>query len=1447
MNKFLSSLALASACSLSTVYAAHERSYITGRNDDVQWLSGELLGPGVAVEPYGTLVGTTKRAQIGWFSNFVSEVALQFPNGVVLSTGQIEQGASVTNWSNCTSWGEDESMNTNTQEDRDLDLARGTGVEVDELNDVAGFVLYVVPSNKTINIPFMMASEEFFYPYDYEEPSYNVPCDAETYADHSDKFAFFLKKGKIEVSSRDEARNMGFTAADDIARLPDGGAVEISSVNQYTNQMYFVANVVTNGPNDHGEDELGLVFPTGDVPMPMEYNGAIIGPTAVCTNVEPGEVYTIKVVISDYGDRLLNSAIFLKDHGITSGADLKLVVTGPTLINEPGDVVFTNTVSNVGPATADGVVVTNYLPVGASYLVCDTAGVGTVVDSGQGYLVWTLGDGFRSGSNAVMKVTCGLPATGFYTNSAVVATSTGDYDEKNNADEWTTQVGGEIQNITVSAISTNKAYGAEILIPDLQFVLAIAGTNGTEAISGITVAFTNQQGEAACPTNVAASAGTYGIVLSNLTGGGILPSANITYVDGILTVTQRVLTIIADDTNKVYGTTVEFAGTEFTTDPAELLNGDAVTNVTLTSDGADMTAWCGEYAIVPANALGIGLGNYAITYSNGTLKVNKRTIEITPSNGYKTYGDTYPFFGDDAEFWISDGELVNGDSVTRVELKSDGSGSKAAWKEWYDITATNATGSAGLDVNYEITYAKGKLGMDKFKFTVTAADLIRYYGQPLVFDGTEFSVNKTLPNGEKVETVTIMGVAATNIAATVGAYSDDIVPNHAVTGSGGFNTNNYVITFLPGDLTVTNAPLTIIANDTDKVYGAEFSFAGDEFTTDPAALYNGDAITNLTLTSDGTNRLATCREYEIVVTNALGIGLENYDITYLNGTLTVTNAHLTIIANSTNKVYGAELSFEGSEFTIESPGLLNDDTVTSVTLTSAGTPATAPCGEYPIEPSDALGEGLGNYSITYSNGTLTVTQALLTVTANSTNRVYGTPFEFTGTEFTIGYPGLRNGDTITNVTLTCAATNATTGCGEHTIAATNALGKGVENYRITYETGTFDVDPFKIWITADDTNKVYGSAVEFAGTEFTLNTADGSPLPNGEKVETVTITSVPATNLAAAVDEYVKAIVPSHEVTGSANFKTNNYEIVFSNGTLTVTQAPLTVTVNDTTYHIKKPWPPRYSFADFSDQLKADDTIADVTGGTGLATDILYTNAYWNVDTPEEGNESVYTNEIWATLESFDGPGATNYLITVDAGDLTVDTALPDLKIAMMNYLDKGKGLVELRMTIRNDGDGEVDPDSNYWVELVPGGPVTSSLGNYYPRSYCLDSPTGTMPDGYDYLDLTKKVKSALKSTGNHDEVFDPGDEVTVGGILYFHYSRQPLDKFADLDKFFVFGQLFNKADTDEDFRISEAEKDAAAPILGESSAAYTEVTYLYGLQYYHWNMEAGTWKGPSK
>ena len=44
-------------------------------------------------------------------------------------------------------------------------------------------------------------------------------------------------------------------------------------------------------------------------------------------------------------------------------------------------------------------------------------------------------------------------------------------------------------------------------------------------------------------------------------------------------------------------------------------------------------------------------------------------------------------------------------------------------------------------------------------------------------------------------------------------------------------------------------------------------------------------------------------------------------------------------------------------------------TLTNVTLTSLGSPTNASIGSYSIIPSNALGAGLTNYSLTLSNGT----------------------------------------------------------------------------------------------------------------------------------------------------------------------------------------------------------------------------------------------------------------------------------------------------------------------------------------------------------------------------------------------------------------------------------------------------------------------------------------------
>ena len=76
------------------------------------------------------------------------------------------------------------------------------------------------------------------------------------------------------------------------------------------------------------------------------------------------------------------------------------------------------------------------------------------------------------------------------------------------------------------------------------------------------------------------------------------------------------------DQSKLFGVTFAFAGTEFTADG--LVVGEAIDTVTLTCDGSDAAQAPGTYPIVPSAAqphAGTTLGNYAVTYVNGTMTV----------------------------------------------------------------------------------------------------------------------------------------------------------------------------------------------------------------------------------------------------------------------------------------------------------------------------------------------------------------------------------------------------------------------------------------------------------------------------------------------------------------------------------------------------------------------------------------------------------------------------------------------------------------------------------------------------------------------------------------------------------------------------------------------------------------------------------------------------------
>jgi hypothetical protein len=89
-------------------------------------------------------------------------------------------------------------------------------------------------------------------------------------------------------------------------------------------------------------------------------------------------------------------------------------------------------------------------------------------------------------------------------------------------------------------------------------------------------------------------------------------------------ITTASLTVTALNLFKQQGTALNFTGREFRT--SGMFGADTINTVTLTSTGSAAGAALGNYDIIPSNANGAGLTNYAITYTNGTLTVNNTII-----------------------------------------------------------------------------------------------------------------------------------------------------------------------------------------------------------------------------------------------------------------------------------------------------------------------------------------------------------------------------------------------------------------------------------------------------------------------------------------------------------------------------------------------------------------------------------------------------------------------------------------------------------------------------------------------------------------------------------------------------------------------------------------------------------------------------------------------------
>ena len=331
----------------------------------------------------------------------------------------------------------------------------------------------------------------------------------------------------------------------------------------------------------------------------------------------------------------------------------------------------------------------------------------------------------------------------------------------------------------------------------------------------------------------------------------------------------------------------------------------------------------------------------------------------------------------------------------------------------------------------------------------------------------------------------------------------------------------------------------------DIVYGTALSGA----QLDATATWNGSAVPGTITYNPPAGTVLESGSNQTLSVTFVPNDPATYVTVATNVTLNVQKAPLMVTAKSSAKTYGQTVTFAGTEF--NTAVLVNGDTVTSATLASAGAPATAPVSgsTYSITITNAVGDaGLTNYIISYVNGLLTVNTAPLGITANSRGKTYGQTVTFAGTEFMP--TGLQNLETVGSVMLTSAGAAATASVAgsPYSIVPSAATGGTFTpgNYTITYTNGTLTVGQATLTITADNTNKIVGETLTFAGTEFT---AGG--LQNSETVGSVTLTSAGAGAPAPAANYN---IVPSAPAGGT--FAQTNYSDAFVNGTLTVWGQP---------------------------------------------------------------------------------------------------------------------------------------------------------------------------------------------------------------------------------------------------------------------------------------------------
>jgi len=341
------------------------------------------------------------------------------------------------------------------------------------------------------------------------------------------------------------------------------------------------------------------------------------------------------------------------------------------------------------------------------------------------------------------------------------------------------------------------------------------------------------------------------------------------------------------------------------------------------------------------------------------------------------------------------------------------------------------------------------------------------------------------------------------VSIGLGSYDNFVSPGSTCSGP----TKTFTITVnpsIPPAITATGSPSPLTTTYGMASSSTTFTMSGTNMqggilvTPPPGFEVSTDGVSfSPTVNTGVAGTIASTTIYiRLAATTAVGsnyggnIVLSSEGATSVNVAMpvsTVTPAQLTITALELDKLYGSTLTTETGVTAVTSTsfktgftsiGLQNNETIGSITVTfGPGSAATDIVGVYPnsVNPSAATGGTFmaSNYTITYIDAQLNVTQTALSINADNKSKIAGTE----NPPLTLTYSGFVNNEDTTNLTtMPTVTTTATINSppGKYPIMVSGAADP---NYVFFYFAGVLTVTPYEPTIVIPNTFTPNGDGI----------------------------------------------------------------------------------------------------------------------------------------------------------------------------------------------------------------------------------------------------------------------------------------------------------------------------------------------------------------------------------